>query len=259
MSQVISRGGAIIYTSNLSVKLEGHTVLENIDMQVEQGEVVSIIGPNGAGKTTLLRLFLGLVVYGKGTVEVLGRPPRRMKEKREKVGYMPQRPEVSPDVPLSVLDVVTMGMVTSSLIGAPLKYSHRQRACDSLKRVGLIEVKDRPFHTLSGGQKQRVFLARALCKNPALLLLDEPNAGLDLPTQQRFMELLQELKESQALTVVMVSHDLAALAGYSDRLYCINRSMHAHGIPSEVLKSPGLGNAYRCEVDLFLGQEKGSG
>ncbi len=247
----------VIRTTNLSYRLGGSIILEKINLAVQPGEFVGIIGPNGAGKTTLLRLLLGLARPTGGEVAVLGAPPSSLGPKRDLIGYMPQRPQVSRDFPLSVLDVVTMGLATAAALGKPLRRTEREKARESLQKVGMLATEQLPFARLSGGQQQLVFLARALVKRPVLLFLDEPGAGLDLPAQNRFMELLKKLQAEQGLTVIMVSHDLAAVAASAGRLICINRTMHIHGRPAEVLKSPHLSKAYRCEFDLIFGRERG--
>ena len=115
--------------------------------------------------------------------------------------------------------------------------------------VGALDLKDRPIGELSGGQQQRVFLARALCSHTQLLLLDEPNTGLDLPSQNQFYELLDTLRRENSLTIMVVSHDLAMVSRYADRILCINKRVHVHGSPSEVLESPLLDQVYGCEFE----------
>jgi len=242
----------MVSSRDLSVELGDCTVLERINMEVYAGEMASIIGPNGAGKTTLLRLMLGLLKPSRGKMDVLGKDPCCLGSRREDVGYLPQRPAVTPRFPLSVLDVVLMGLVTPGMMGKRFRGHQKQQARESLERVGLLSLQNRPFEQLSGGEKQRVFLARALVKEPRLLLLDEPHAGLDLPTRNRFTALLQQLQQEKCLTVVVVSHDLAAVAAFAERVFCINRTMHVHGSAAEVLESPHLGEAYRCEFDLLF-------
>ncbi len=249
--------GVVVKTEGLSMLLNGSVILEDINLGIYPGEMVCIIGPNGAGKTTLLRILLGLVRPTSGTVTVFGVSPRDLGEKRDLIGYMPQKPLYQRNFPLSVLDVVAMGAVTKSTMGRPLSRLQRNMALQGLEKVGLQELAGYPFNELSGGQQQRVFLARALSKAPCLLFLDEPNAGLDLPTQGRFFKLLKELQEKDGLTVVMVSHDLAVVAAYANRLLCINRSMHVHGSPADVLNSPLLGEAYRCEYEVLFGRGRG--
>jgi len=235
---------------NLAVNLNGKAVLENINFQIGTGELAGIIGPNGAGKTTLLRAILGFVNLHCGELEVLGRPSRLLKEIRSQIGYMPQRQLFERRFPLSAGDVVAMGALTSStmLHRIPLL---REQVSSALREVEMESYLLRPFQDLSGGEQQKVLLARTLVRKPKLLLLDEPNTGLDFPAQRRFLELLRRLQLEHGLTVLLVSHDLLAVAAVADTLICINRVMHLHGDPGEVMRSPGLEEAYRCQFDLI--------
>ncbi|MEW5784527.1 MAG: metal ABC transporter ATP-binding protein [Bacillota bacterium] len=240
----------VIASNNLSVTLNGKTVLEKISFAVRAGEMVGIIGPNGAGKTTLLRAILGLIPLNCGTLKVLGMPPRRLKTVRDRIGYMPQRQLFERRFPLSVSDVVAMGLLT------PATMLHRvagvqERVAVALQSVGMEQYGSRPFQDLSGGEQQRILLARSIVRKPALLLLDEPNTGLDFPAQQRFLDLLRRLQLELKLTVLLVSHDLVSVTSVADSLICINRIMHVHGCAGEVLQSPGLEAAYRCQFDLL--------
>ncbi|MEW5920884.1 MAG: ABC transporter ATP-binding protein [Bacillota bacterium] len=247
----------VVEIRDLDYAVNGNQILEKINLQIEAGEFVGIIGPNGAGKTTLLRLLLGLIRQTSGQVRIFGLPPAQLGKKREAIGYMPQRPTFDRRFPLSTLDVVNMGLVTAGSLGCPLTRKQREKARCSLEQVGLAALQNRPFSRLSGGEQQRAFLARAICREPLLLLLDEPNTGLDLPTQHNFFNLLQQLQHKYNLTVVMVSHDLVAIARFAHRLVCINRTMHVHGKPLDVLNSPHLEKAYRCEFDVLFGRERG--
>lgn len=244
----------VVEAINVNVKMGKHQVLEGINLVIEPGEMVGIIGPNGAGKTTLMRVLLGLLKPTSGQVKLFGMSPGRMGKKRDYVGYMPQSPVFSRHFPLSCLDVVAMGSFTATAMGRPFTGQKREKALRCLERVGLLSLKNKPFAELSGGQQQRVFLARALVKEPLLLLLDEPNAGLDLPTQNHFFALLKELQSLYGLTVIIVSHDLVMISRFAGRLICINRTMHIHGEPLDVLKSSDLGKAYRCELDFLCGK-----
>ncbi|MGI6308945.1 MAG: metal ABC transporter ATP-binding protein [Dethiobacteria bacterium] len=243
----------VVETRGLSVYLGGELVLKDINTEIAAGEMVGVIGPNGAGKTTFLRVLLGLVKPAAGEVKIFGHSPDTLGKIRDKIGYMPQRLLHDRHFPLSVRDVVMMGMVSSTTLGRSFSRLQQEKARQCLEKVGLLELQDKLFAELSGGQQQRVFLARALSKKPDLLLLDEPNAGLDLPAQNRFFALLQELQQALGLTVVMVSHDLTLIARHAQKLICINRTMHIHGTPVEVLNSPCLEKAYRCEFDLLFG------
>jgi len=251
------RGNPAVETENIYVRLGNNLVLEDINLIIKSGEMVGIIGPNGAGKTTLMRVLLGLLSPTSGQVKLFGLNPDKMREKRDLIGYMPQRPVFGRHFPLSCLDVVTMGAFTSTSLGRPFMGRQREKARRSLAKVGMLSLEHKPFAELSGGQQQRIFLARALVKEPRLLLLDEPNTGLDLPTQNNFFSLLKEFQTGFGLTVVMVSHDLLMVSRFADQLICINRTMHVHGAPRDVLQSSKLEEAYRCEIDLLFDRRRG--
>lgn len=240
----------LIRANNLSVILEGKVVLEEIAFSAPAGELTGIIGPNGAGKTTLLRAILGLVPIQKGELTVIGVPASRLKEIRPLVGYMPQRQSFEQRFPLSAADVVATGMLTPETVLSRIS-DKESRIKNALGSVGMEHYSRRPFQDLSGGEQQRVLLARSLVRQPILLLLDEPNAGLDFPAQQSFIDLLKKLKKENGLTIILVSHDLISVAAAADQLVCINRTMHIHGRPADVLRSPHLEEAYRCQFDFL--------
>lgn len=243
----------VIEVRDFWVRRDGHIVLEDITFQVREGSFLGIIGPNGAGKTTLLRAILGLVAPQKGSIRVLGLSPRELRHELHHIGYMPQQVLFDPRFPVSVYDVVMMGR--ACCIG-PMRLptrADREAVLRSIADVGLQGLERKPIGELSGGQQKRAFLARALCLETSILLLDEPTAGLDLESQARFMDLLVSLKEERKLTVVFVSHDVNVLARFADEVVCINRSMHLHGPPREVLGSERLREAYRCEFDFLAG------
>ena len=245
----------VIELDDVWVSLGGHTVLEGITLSLKERMFLGVIGPNGAGKTTLLKVVLGLVKPDRGTVRVLGMSPRQLRHELHHIGYMPQTVLFDPSFPVSVFDVVMMGRVCC--IG-PLRLasrSDRRAVSESIGIVGLEGLEDRPIGELSGGQQKRAFLARALCLETRILLLDEPTAGLDIESQERFLSLLTRLKEEMGLSVVFVSHDVNVLARFADEIACINRTMHLHGSPREVLGSERLKEAYRCEFDFLAGGE----
>ena len=244
----------VVEIKNINVTLGKNRVLEDITLFIAPGEMVGIIGPNGAGKTTLMRVLLGLLKPTSGQVKLFGTDLDKIGKKRDLVGYMPQRPIFSRHFPLSCLDVVAMGSFTATAMGKPFISVQREKARWCLEKVGLLSLENKPFTELSGGQQQRIFLARALVKEPLLLLLDEPNTGLDLPTQNNFFALLKELQAVYGLTVIIVSHDLLMISRFADRLICINRTMHIHGAPLDVLESSDLEKVYRCEFDLICGK-----
>ncbi len=236
--------------NNLTVKLSGKTVLEGITFSVFSGELTGIIGPNGAGKTTLLRVMLGLLKVQQGELTIFGLPVSRINEVRSMIGYMPQRQSFERRFPLSAADVVATGLLSPQTLFRRLP-GKKEKVRMALRSVGMEHYYNRPFQDLSGGEQQRILLGRSLVRQPRLLLLDEPNANLDFPAQQSFVELLQSLKEKEDLTIIIVSHDLVSIAPVADKLVCINRTMHTHGRPAEVLHSPHLDEAYRCQFDFL--------
>ncbi|HTY16476.1 MAG TPA: metal ABC transporter ATP-binding protein [Myxococcota bacterium] len=244
-------GDPVVRLAGVSVERQGRRVLEDISFSLDAGHFLGVVGPNGAGKTTLLRAMLGLVPIAAGRIEVFGRPPGGASPE---VGYVPQRHAVAASFPATVRDVVMMGRLRR------LGWLERPRAADresvarSLARVGMQDRAERPIGRLSGGEQRRVMLAQALCSSQRLLVLDEPTIGLDLPAEQAFYALLRSLKEELGLTVIAVSHDLVALAAEADELVCINRSMHVHGNPEDVVHSHALREAYSCEFNFLAGE-----
>jgi zinc transport system ATP-binding protein len=243
----------VIVVEGIKVSLDGHSVLENISFSLDEGNFLGVIGPNGAGKTTLVRAILGLIKPDEGSICVMGMSPKELKHELHHIGYMPQQVLFDPLFPVSVYDVVMMGR--SCCIGTfrfPRR-DDREAVMESIEAVGLKGLEKRPIGELSGGQQKRAFLARALCLETRILILDEPTAGLDIEAQESFMSLLTRLKEELGLTIVFISHDVGVLARFADEIVCINRTMHVHGRPGDVLGSEKIKDAYRCEFDFLAG------
>jgi len=217
-------------------------VLENIHFSVKQNDLLAIIGPNGGGKTTLLKIILGLLKPDKGTVKVFGKDPE---EGRKSIGYLPQYTHFDLNFPINVFDLVIMGRYK----GVLKKYSSEDRksAADTLKTVGMYKYRDRHISMLSTGQLQRVLIARALVREPELLLLDEPMASLDPEMQISIYELLLELNKKMA--VVFVTHDIGVISVYVEKIACLNRKLFYHGPKEGSLGK--LEEAYRCPVEVL--------
>jgi zinc transport system ATP-binding protein len=244
----------VIQIDNVSVDRGGRRVLDGITFNVSQGEFVGLVGPNGAGKTTLLKAILGLVPVVEGRIMLFGRPLGPRTSDRRSIGYVPQRAAVRPRFPATVEDVVMMGRYAEiGLLRFP-SASDRREVARSLEWVGIADRAKRPVSELSGGEQRRVLLAQALTASTELLLLDEPTIGLDLPAEQEFYALLRRLQADLDLTVLIVSHDLVALAGEADQLMCINRRLHVHGNPEDVIHSHAIREAYSCEFDFIAGE-----
>jgi len=230
-------------------------VLEAVDFKVTDGEFLGLIGPNGGGKTTLLKLVLGLLRPHSGEVLVLGRHAIALGQERRLLGYVPQDTGISKHFPATVLDVALMGTYANlGLLRWPGRME-REAAREALRQTGLEGLEHGLAGKLSGGQQQRLAIARALVSQPRLLLLDEPTSGLDTGGQSQLFALLQRLREQHKLTVVMVSHDVTALAHYADQVACLNRTIHWHD-RSEMLSEAVLRKVYACELDAFFIQHR---
>lgn len=243
----------VIVVEGVGVSLDGHKVLENISFALDEGTFLGVIGPNGAGKTTLVRVILGLIKPDKGFISVMGMSPDELKHELHHIGYMPQQVLFDPLFPVSVYDVVMMGRTCCIGMFRFPRRDDREAVMKSIEAVGLKGLEKRPIGELSGGQQKRAFLARALCLETRILILDEPTAGLDIEAQENFMSLLNRLKEELGLSIVFISHDVGVLARFADEIICINRTMHLHGRPGDVLGSERLKEAYRCEFDFLAG------
>jgi zinc/manganese transport system ATP-binding protein/zinc transport system ATP-binding protein len=214
---------------------DGEAVLDSVNLQIDQGELVGIVGPSGAGKTTLLRAILGVAPRVAGEIAVGGRSPIHA---RRSVGYVPQLESVDWSFPITVRQVVATGLATDRSWFPWLARSERQAIDHLLSRLGIAALADRHIRDLSGGQQQRAFLARALIRQPALLLLDEPTSGVDVRTRQDILGLLDDLNR-QGITIILTTHDLNAVASCLPRVICLNRRVVAHGAPVSVF-TPGV-------------------
>jgi ABC-type Mn2+/Zn2+ transport system ATPase subunit len=218
---------SLVELRDVSFGYEGHPVLEHVSLTIGAGEFIALLGPNGAGKTTLLRGVLGLVPALAG--EVSWGFDRRMRPP----GYVPQREVLDPIFPLTVSEVVLMGLYAHLSPFRPVGRAERKRALDCLEQVGLADLRERPFWALSGGQKQRVLIARALAVAPPILLLDEPTAGVDPNAEAAIMAVIGELHK-KGLTVVLVSHHLRRVRAEIGTVIWVADG-HAVKGPSEVV------------------------
>jgi zinc transport system ATP-binding protein len=222
VSETVS--GTVIQAEGLAVTLGGQQILTGIDLSVGRGEVLALLGANGSGKSTLVRALLGIVPASGGSVRLLGRPLGRSTP-WERIGYVPQRPPMSAGVPANALEVVTAGLLHGHRLRPPR--GARLRALAALEAVGLADRAARPLHELSGGQQQRVLIARALIREPELLVLDEPTSGIDIPTQQTFVDTVQRLHDDGA-TVVVILHELGPFEPLIERAVVLRHGRVAH-------------------------------
>lgn len=218
----------------------GSWALKDVTLHIDGGCNLGIIGPNGAGKSTLVKILLGLLPGYEGQVHIMGMSPMEACRKGNIVGYVPQRHEVEWRFPVNVEQAVKMGLVGKTGLFKRHSKADQDYAMQMMEKVGILDIKDRPVGDLSGGQQQRTFIARALAARPRILILDEPMVGVDEAGQLRFAKLIHDLHQTLGLTVLVVSHDLQAVAAGCNRVACLNQRIHYHdapgGLTQEVLR-----------------------
>lgn len=232
---------------DLTVAWSRKPVIWDVEFDVAPGQLVGIIGPNGAGKSTLLKAVMDLVPRASGRIEVFGRSWR---QNRHRVGYVPQRESVDWDFPVSVLDVVTMGLYSRIGWFRPVLRRHRELAMRALERVGIGEYANRQISQLSGGQQQRTFLARALVQEADLYLMDEPFSAVDAATEQAIVGLLREMRAA-GRTALVIHHDLHTVPEYFDSVVLLNMRVVAQGPTATVFTRENLERTYGGRLTLL--------
>ena len=213
----------IVEIKNVWFAYNGQTVLEDVSLDIQQGDFIAMIGPNGGGKTTLLKLMLGLLKPDKGAIRVLGDSTEKASHH---IGYVSQNVHINRSFPITATDVVLMGKLEPNRRWAKSSVQDRDEALDALERMEIESFADSKIGELSGGQRQRVFIARALVTQPKVLLLDEPTASIDAKGQAEFHRLLKTLNKD--IPILVVSHDLVAISTYVKSVACINKRLHYH-------------------------------
>ena len=217
--------GSTISIKGLSVSYERKRVLTNIYMDIEPGKIYGLVGPNGAGKSTLFKAILGLIETNSGGITIDGKPVSSF---RKQLVYVPQKSEVDWSFPATVLDIVLMGRYPYKKIFQRLNEEDKALALQAIREMDIEDLRDRQIGELSGGQQQRVFLARALCQQANIFLLDEPFVGVDVTTEEKIIQILKDLAK-KGKTLVVVHHDLSTVPEYFDRVILLNQRLIACG------------------------------
>lgn len=210
----------LLEVSSVQLILGQRLLLENVSLKIGPGEILTVIGPNGAGKTTLLRVALGLQKPTTGTVK---------RQSGLSIGYMPQRLHLDPTFPLTVKRFMALAC-----------NNDQTKILSLLSEVGASHVVDSAVQTLSGGELQRVLLARALVREPELLVLDEPVQGVDVHGQVELYQLISRIRDQRGCAVLMVSHDLHLVMAATDQVLCLNRHICCSGTPESVTNDPAF-------------------
>lgn len=238
---------ALIKISDLSVAYDRKRVLSNIFLEFEAGRRYGILGPNGSGKSTLLKSILGLIDDYNGSVTVWGEDISAV---RKQVVYVPQRSEIDFTFPATVEDVVSMGRYPHKRVFQRLSDKDRQIVTEALRELAIEDLRNRPIGELSGGQQQRAFLARALAQEAEILLLDEPFVGVDIPTEEKIIEVLRKLSAA-GKTLLVVHHDLQAVPDYFDHVVLLNQRLVAAGPTEETFTKENLAAAFGGQLALL--------
>ncbi len=211
-------------------------IIESVSAQIHQREILTLIGPNGSGKTTFIRLLLGLIEPSSGTVK---------RKIGLKIGYVPQKLQIEASLPLTVARFLQFGVSRGP------NRKHGMRAA-VLKEVGAPNLMDNSIHDLSGGELQRVMLARALLRDPDLLVLDEPVQGVDVTGQAEIYDLISRIRDQRGCGIVMVSHDLHLVMASTDTVICLNHHVCCAGQPEAVARDPAFSDIFGAEVAAKL-------
>ncbi len=216
----------VITADHLTFRYDGKDVLKDVSFSLEGGDYVGLVGPNGSGKSTLVRLALGLEAPAAGRILLYGQPPQQFSQ-WEKIGYLPQKNSaLGRFFPATVGEVVALGLLPGR------NYSRSQKhdvLASVMEQMDIVDIKDRLIGELSGGQQQRVLLARALVKEPEVLILDEPTIAIDPEIREKFLGMLMDLNRKKQVTVLLVTHDTGSIGKYASKLLYLDTGVVFYG------------------------------
>jgi ABC-type Mn2+/Zn2+ transport system ATPase subunit len=239
-------GRPALELTNLSLRFNGNAALNDITLQIEPGLRVAVVGPNGAGKSNLFNVIAGVLPPSSGSIRIHGHNPGE----HLCLAYVTQSSQVDWTFPVSASDVVMMGRAGKLGLLRQPGPADRASVQQSLETVGLNQLAARQIGELSGGQKQRLFIARALAQEADLLLLDEPLSGLDVPSQDQILKVLEQMRANK-VTVLFATHDLELAAEHFDRILLLNRGLVAYGTREQVLTAKNLSAAYGGHMQVL--------
>ena len=222
---------SILSCKDMTIGYEDQIVLSNLNFSIEEGDYISVLGENGSGKSTLIKTILGLTKPLSGSFSLSDNLSR------ETIGYLPQQTTAQRDFPASVLEIVLSGFLGQKGWSPFYTKKERTQAIQHMKDMKIDHLAKKNYRNLSGGQQQRVLLARALCAARKLLILDEPVTGLDPSAQIELYQLIRHLNKDHHMTILMISHDIAAAARYSNKIMHLEENKYFFGSLDEYKKS----------------------
>jgi zinc transport system ATP-binding protein len=241
----------IFETKFLHFVRQNQNIVNKVSLRINRGDYTAIIGPNGGGKTTLIRLLLGLEKPTSGDILLFGLPLKKFNS-WDKIGFVPQRvTQIDLNFPATVIEVVKMGRIAKRGFFKKESPEDLQAIEDAMKKMNVTYLKDKLIGDLSGGQRQRVMIARALASKPEVIILDEPNTGVDAVSQQRFYSLLKELNEKEKLTILFITHDIGVIANDIDSILCINQGLLSCNSPHEAMSCSSMSKLYGIDAHIM--------
>ena len=241
----------LVELRDVTVHRGGRIALDRVSMTLDRGMLLGLIGPNGAGKTTLLEVILGEIEPEQGEVLLDGIPRKKAMAAGFTIGYLPQKHYFEQIIPVTGLRAVTMARYGRIGVLKRVRKSDKEAAMEAMRLVGAEDLADRLVTEVSGGQLQRIMIARALASGSSLLLLDEPEAGVDMETADRFMKLIAKLRDELDLGIILVSHDIGMITRHADAIACINRKLNFHDKPT-LLGGDVLQATFGKECELLV-------
>lgn len=236
-------GSCCLKVQELCVRMGEDAILENVSFHLHCGEITALIGPNGAGKSTLFKTILGQRAY-TGSIDFQQAGGRRT---RPLIGYVPQSPSFDPGDPVSVFDLFSSS-ISDWPVFLPSPKKLRERVYTCLKRTHAEDLLDKRIGALSGGELQRVLLAMALEPLPHILILDEPLSGVDIEGERQLMDMLDEIRMSYDLSILLSTHDFATLGQYADKVLLLDHHLLKTGTADQVLASPEFREVFHLDL-----------
>lgn len=247
---------SVFEVKNLCLLRNKQDILKNVSFTIFKGDYIALIGPNGGGKSTLVKTLLKLISATSGTIKILGQNQSKFNA-WDKIGYVPQRASLLDDnFPASVLDVVKMGLIVKNKHKLFFNSSFNHLLDDAMKKMNVLHLKDRQIGELSGGQRQRVMIARALVSKPEVLILDEPNTGVDAKHQKDFYVLLKKLNKDEKITIIFITHDIGVIADDIDGVMFINSTLRVSKTPTKDLSCNIFSKVYGFDAHMLTHRGK---
>lgn len=241
----------IIDVRNLSFRYNSKTILKDINFKIEREQIVGILGPNGAGKSTIIKILGGILNY-EGTVKIVDRELRNFKRKELSriIAVVPQNFE--PGFDFKVKDLVMMGRIPYLKMFESMSFEDNNIVEDTMKLTDILQIKEKSIREISGGERQRVIIAMALAQDPKILLLDEPNANLDLKYQISIFELLKNLVKTKHISIIVAMHDVNLAVRYCNKIILLNRGeIVQFDVPEKVITEKNIKRAYDIDSSII--------